>query len=67
MHAPGIQAHGSAALLAAARRLYFAFHIRFSASLHAKTKNHFSDNARGASALGPYSRPRANRAVSKSR
>ena len=38
MHAPvSSQAHGSAALLAAARRLYFALHIRFSASLHANS------------------------------
>src|SRR3989344_4580203 len=40
---------------AAARRLYIAFHIRFSASLHAKTKKHSSENARGANALGPPS------------
>ena len=38
MYAPvSGQAHGSAALLAAARRLYIAFHFRFRASLHANS------------------------------
>src|SRR3989338_1795229 len=48
-----------AALLAAARRLYFAFHIRFRASLHTKAKKLSSENARGANALGPTPHPRA--------
>ena len=38
MHAPvSGQAHGSAALRAAARRLYISLHVRFSASLHSNS------------------------------